>query len=279
MKGNGQLLKIWNRFNGLIFFHPQRWPHGEILSRTTALLVVGAFLVNRFIQFDQFPQTFAATSAFYGAFRTVTGDPVYSNAAIAVVWGIKALVWGLEIAVYFGYILAYIGRAKAVSVARGFMETAYPVIIAGLPVLIFMAPYTLPTYVPVSSPRHVYFYVLISLLIAVGGAVNLIGLLSLRKGFTIMTEARVLITTGIFRYIRHPLYSGHFIIFLGSLLLRLHIYTVILYIAFLLGQLHRSRIEERKLRAIFPEHDRYRQFTGMFFPRFSGYKIKKMPEK
>ena len=109
-------------------------------------------------------------------------------------------------------------------------------------------------------------------LIAMGGMINLIGLLTMRQAFTIMTEARTLVTTGIFRYVRHPLYSAHIIMFFGSMLLRLHWITVLLYLLFLTGQVFRARIEERKLETTFADYARYRNRTGMFLPRIGGRK-------
>ena len=72
---------------------------------------------------------------------------------------------------------------------------------------------------------------------------------------------------GIFRYIRHPLYTGHFIMFLGSLFLRLHLVTIGMYLLFCTGQFVRARIEERKLKEAFPRYEEYQRRTGMFFPR------------
>ena len=258
--------RLWARLDDLAIFHPGRWPHGETLSRAAALLIIAAFLAVRFWRFDQFPQTWPEAKSFYAAFRTAAG-PVYSTLSTGVIWGVKLTVWSLETAIYLGYVLAYVSRARAVSTARGIMETAFPVVIAGLPVLMSLAPYSLPRHVPLASPRHVYYYVAIMGLIALGGALNLIGLLHLRRAFTIMAEARRLVTTGIFRHIRHPLYTGHLIMFFGSLLLRPHGYTLLLYGLFVLGQVHRARIEERKLAGVFPEYDAYRRRTGMFFPR------------
>ena len=101
---------------------------------------------------------------------------------------------------------------------------------------------------------------------AFGGTLNLIGLITLRRAFTIMSEARALITHGIFRYIRHPLYTGHLILFFGSMLLRLHVLTVALYMLFAVGQFIRARIEERKLQRSFAEYADYKNRTGMFLP-------------
>jgi hypothetical protein len=39
------------------------------------------------------------------------------------------------------------------------------------------------------------------------------------------------------------------------------------YVATLLGHVVRARIEERKLTAVYPEYEDYRQTTGMFLPK------------
>lgn len=258
---------LWARFDNLGCFHPARWPHAEKISRLTALVIIGAFLVQRILKFDAFPQSYAGAVKFYGAFHSASDGPAYSAAAIALLWLVKLLVWLMETAIYLGYLAAYVSRVKARAVASGFMQTAYPVLIAGLPVLMALAPYTLPRWTPYTSRYHLAYYSAIMGLILAGGVINLAGLLTLRRSFTIMAEARELITRGIFRHIRHPLYSGHFVMFLGSLFLRLHIYTLILYLAFIIGQVHRARIEEGKLIQVFPEYQRYKTRTGMFLPR------------
>ena len=81
-----------------------------------------------------------------------------------------------------------------------------------------------------------------------------------------MAEAHELVTGGLFRYVRHPLYSGNFVMFLGRLLLRLHPYALVLYIVFVTGQIHRAQIEECKLQQVFSEYQAYRTVTGMFLP-------------
>jgi protein-S-isoprenylcysteine O-methyltransferase Ste14 len=255
------------RIDQWFIFHPARWPHGELIGRGVALTIITVFLALRIYHFDRFPQSFEDARNFYGAIRTAVGQPVYSPWQIAVLWGIKLAVWVIETAIYIGYIAAYTSRVKAVRIAQGFMETWFPVIVAGIPVLMSMMPYSLPRWAPFTSVRHLYFYMGISALILLGGAINFIGLLALRRAFTIMSEARELITHGIFRYVRHPLYTGHFIMFLGSLLLRLHPVTVGMYGLFCIGQTVRAKIEERKLKAAFSAYDAYQRRTGMFFPR------------
>ncbi len=255
------------RLDRWAIFNPVRWPRRELISRATAIMIISVFLGLRIYQFHRFPQSYHDAYHFYAQFRSAMGRPVYAGWQISVLWGIKLTVWLIETAIYMGYIAAYSSRAKAVQIARGFMETAFPVIVAGFPILISLVPYNLPRWAPYTSAGHMYYYLGIMALIICGGMINLIGLLTLRRAFTIMSEARKLVEHGIFRYMRHPLYTGHFIMFFGSLLLRLHPVTITMYALFLVGQVLRARIEERKLMASFPRYAAYRRRTGMFWPK------------
>src|SRR5205085_12524408 len=99
----------------------------------------------------------------------------------------------------------------------------------------------------------------------------IIGLAALRRSFSIMAEARVLVRSGPYRWVRHPMYLAHFIIFLCVLLQRFAPVTLGLYVVFVAGQIVRARIEEEKLATVFPNYEEYRRTTGMFFPRlFKG---------
>lgn len=250
-----------------IIFDPAKWPHRELISRVTALVIITGFLGLRIYQFNRFPQSFGDANQFYSTFKSISGQPIYTFGHIGFLWGVKLSVWIVETAIYLGYMASYISRTKAKNIANGFMETALPIIVAGIPVLIALLPYSLPRWAPISSPRHLYFYLATMALIIIGGMINLIGLLTLRSAFTIMSEARELIVRGIFRRIRHPLYTGHFIMFFGSMLLRLHVLSIILYLIFCVGQVVRAGVEERKLMQTFPEYQDYKKRTGMFFPR------------
>jgi protein-S-isoprenylcysteine O-methyltransferase Ste14 len=257
----------WQRLDTLILFQPSRWPHAETISRVAALTIIAVFLAFRLWQFDRFPQTWSGAHDFYSTFMTSAGAAVYSLTDIALLWGLRFAVWLIETGIFIGYIAAYLSRAPVKSPARGIRETIFPIVVAGLPVLMAMTPYTLPRWAPPDSTGHIVFYVAAMILMTLGGLLNLIGLLTLRRAFTIMTEARILITGGLFRYIRHPLYTGHFIMFLGMLLLRWQWLTLVLYMLFFIGQVKRAQLEERKLLAVFPEYRQYRRRTGMFSPR------------
>ena len=82
-----------------------------------------------------------------------------------------------------------------------------------------------------------------------------------------MAEARVLVRSGPYRWVRHPMYLAHFVIFLCVTLLRFAPLTLALYMVFIAGQIFRATIEERKLTEAFPDYEPYRGKTGMFFPK------------
>ena len=264
--------KWYTKVDQWVIFNPARWPQRELISRFTALTIIAAILGLRLYHFDRFPQLFKDAYHFYGAITTTAGTSFYSIGDIRLLWGVKLTVWIIETAIYFGYIASYASRAKVVSIARGVLEVGFPLLMAGIPVLIFFMPYSLPHWLPLSSTHHLAFYLIIMGLIIFGGIINLIGLITLRRAFTIMSEARTLITHGIYRFVRHPLYSGHIIMFFGSMLLRLSFATVLLYLLFLAGQVFRARVEERKLELAFADFVNYRDRTGMFIPRIGRIK-------
>ena len=253
--------------NNLPIFTPASWPRRELISRVAAIVIVIGFLFMKIYNFDKFPQTLDAIKHFYASVNRHFSENLFTASEIHFVWGIRVLTWFIETSILLGYILSYLIRTRAIGIANGFMEVVFPFIIAGIPILISFAPYTLPVRIPYDSEYYLPHYICVTGLILTGGTINLIGLLTLRRSFSIMSEARGLIMSGIYRYLRHPLYTGHFIMFFGSLWMRLHPYTILMYAVFVIGQTFRARIEEKKLAAAFPGYVEYKKRTGMFFPK------------
>jgi len=253
--------------NYLPVFDPSLWPKRELASRITAIVMVGLFLFLKLYHFDQFPGTFEKANSFYSSLNKYFAAPVFSVSEIRSIWLARVITWTIETGILLAYILSYLSRARAIGVAKGFMEVVFPFVVAAIPCLISFAPCNLPQIISFDYKYHVECFLGIVFLIIAGGIINLTGLLTLRRGFTIMSEARVLITSGIFCFMRHPLYTGHFLMFFGSLCLRLHSYTIAMYVLFVAGQFLRAQIEEKKLSATFPEYVEYIKKTGMFFPK------------
>jgi protein-S-isoprenylcysteine O-methyltransferase Ste14 len=164
----------------------------------------------------------------------------------------------------FGFLLlvmaAYLTRTNAVDPARGFWERFFPML-----VLII-------TFAGTSFLERVggkYYSELVGaglLLTLFGYGVILWALWHLRGSFAIMAEARSPVTSGPYRYVRHPLYLGESLSMLG-LCLAMGTAAALLFWAVWTGmQLTRARIEETKLAHQFDDYKAYLGRTRFILP-------------
>jgi protein-S-isoprenylcysteine O-methyltransferase Ste14 len=87
-------------------------------------------------------------------------------------------------------------------------------------------------------------------LIAIPGIVlTCISMFYLRSSFSILPSIRQLVTTGPYRFIRHPIYFGEVLYVLGVMLLAFNILSILFFFSLIVLLLARIRIEERKLMA------------------------------
>ena len=105
-----------------------------------------------------------------------------------------------------------------------------------------------------------------TLLILAGNALAVFVLVRLRGSFSIMAEARQLVTSGAYRYVRHPLYFAEEIATIGSVMQFLSAWTTMLLVAQIAFQLRRIANEETLLTDVFPEYAKYRQKTARIIP-------------
>lgn len=101
----------------------------------------------------------------------------------------------------------------------------------------------------------------------VGTLLGLWTLWHLRRSFSIVPQARVLVTTGPYRYARHPIYGAYVLQYLGIWLGHASLPLAVVMLAWLGITLARVRFEESVLLAAFPEYAAYRQSVGAFGPR------------
>jgi protein-S-isoprenylcysteine O-methyltransferase Ste14 len=116
------------------------------------------------------------------------------------------------------------------------------------------------------APGAWWVPVLSSVLLVAGMACAIVALLTLGRSFGILPEARGLVTSGPYRYVRHPLYTAEAVAILGVLLPVLSPLSLAIYVLFLALQALRTRYEEEVLRAAFPQYDAYRRTTWRFIP-------------
>lgn len=105
-----------------------------------------------------------------------------------------------------------------------------------------------------------------TVLIFAGAAVALGAKLSLRRSFGIVPANRGVMHGGLYRFVRHPMYSGYMINQLGFLLLYFSAWNVAIYAAAWLSFLIRAREEEKFLSADPAYRDYASRVTSRLLP-------------
>jgi protein-S-isoprenylcysteine O-methyltransferase Ste14 len=95
----------------------------------------------------------------------------------------------------------------------------------------------------------------------------LAAVVALGRCFGVLPEARGLVTTGPYRFVRHPVYLGELGAAAGLVLAAPTPWNVGVVVAFLAAQAVRMRLEEQALAAEFPEYAAYAAQTPRLVPR------------
>ncbi len=108
--------------------------------------------------------------------------------------------------------------------------------------------------------------ILSSVLIFVGLALTTYAFLYLGRAFSIMPEARRLVTRGPYAIVRHPVYLFEEISIVGIMLQHTQPWAALLLVVHLAIQLARLVNEEKVLSAAFPEYAAYAAKTARLIP-------------
>jgi protein-S-isoprenylcysteine O-methyltransferase Ste14 len=122
------------------------------------------------------------------------------------------------------------------------------------------------------APTPPIWLAISSALVLVGASLSFVVLRWLGRSFSIMAEARRLITKGPYAVVRHPLYVCEEIAILGVLIPVISPLAVLIVLVHGLLQLRRMLNEEKVLRATFPEYEDYAARTPRLIPRFRAWK-------
>jgi protein-S-isoprenylcysteine O-methyltransferase Ste14 len=112
-----------------------------------------------------------------------------------------------------------------------------------------------------------------TVLIIAGTIVNIEGRLKLKGNWgnqIRIYEHHALVTTGIYRFVRHPLYASTSLMLIGfALLFRNYLVLIAVILIFVPFMVYRARQEDALLQAVFKdEFTAYKAKTGLFLPRF-----------
>jgi protein-S-isoprenylcysteine O-methyltransferase Ste14 len=176
---------------------------------------------------------------------------------------------------------SYLIRHEPVNRARGFWETVYPLATVLIPVTGFtllvipgiraMLPSydfrTLATRYELTPAFFILLNVVALVIGAVGAALSFLALWSLKKSFSLMTEIRVLVTSGLYRRIRHPLYMSEIIHVFGIAILSGTPVGLWLFVIAVAMEVVRAKIEERKFLRTVPEYAEFQANTGFLWPK------------
>jgi protein-S-isoprenylcysteine O-methyltransferase Ste14 len=105
-----------------------------------------------------------------------------------------------------------------------------------------------------------------TLLTMIGNIGAVVALSQLGRSFSVMAETRQLVTTGPYRFVRHPLYLAEEIAIVGVFIQFASVWTVLLSAVQIGFQLRRIHNEELVLTASFPEYAVYSQTTARLIP-------------
>jgi len=114
-----------------------------------------------------------------------------------------------------------------------------------------------------------FLYVLLCLVV-LGWLVVLLGILSLNANFSPFPTPKSnasLISHGIYKYVRHPVYSGIILSLFAYGLFSNSVFRLVMTIALMAVFYLKTNLEEKLLLARFSEYKDYMRLTGRFFPK------------
>lgn len=104
----------------------------------------------------------------------------------------------------------------------------------------------------------------------IGIIISLLAVLQLNKNlspFPTPKENAVLLENGLYKFVRHPIYSGLLLLSYGFGIYVDSIYKLVISSLLLMLFYFKTNYEEKQLERKFPEYSSYKQKVGRFFPK------------
>jgi protein-S-isoprenylcysteine O-methyltransferase Ste14 len=162
-----------------------------------------------------------------------------------------------------GIALVYLLRKPAIGRRHGGLAVAIAFYASF--VLLALRPLQSLAGVPDGSPGR-QLLIVSDVLILAGLLFSVYSLYYLRLSFSIVPEARALVTGGPYRLVRHPIYLGEITTGLGIAIGFWTWFAAVVWVTMVVAQLVRTRYEEDVLIEGFPEYAEYSRHTKRVIP-------------
>ena len=173
--------------------------------------------------------------------------------------GLVVLFNGLLVAGYYGMLVViYMTRGGASLTTRSLPAK----------IVAFAATF-LPFSFPMLSdpaPSGVVNLMISSLILFLGMSFTVLALGTLGRNFSLIPQTRRLVTSGPYRFMRHPVYVGEMVAALGLVVWAATIPKTLVFVALAGCEVYRALQEESLLNRAFPEYGEYASKTARFIP-------------
>lgn len=183
---------------------------------------------------------------------------LHVDAGIGLDAGLQLLAFGLFIAFY----VLMIGLSAIRLMASHSAAGVQPRVSAILGTYLALGLGAFPRHADLAWAWHLASFALI----LCGMAIVLTALPRLGRSFSLMAEARALVTEGPYRIVRHPLYLGEEIVLLGAFIPVASVPAALLLLAQIGFQVLRIRNEEAVLARAFPDYTPYARPRARLIP-------------
>jgi protein-S-isoprenylcysteine O-methyltransferase Ste14 len=113
-----------------------------------------------------------------------------------------------------------------------------------------------------NTPSHILF----AIAITVGVAAVVSMKVSNINVAPALKENHQLVTSGIYRWIRHPMYTSVLMFCFGLMLSNSHLISQLMMLVLCIDLVLKARLEETLLEQRYPEYSKYQNETGKFLP-------------
>lgn len=125
-------------------------------------------------------------------------------------------------------------------------------------------------FIPTASTDELWVYIGVALCTVPGLVILFLGFRQLAGALTanpVPKAGAKLVENGIYKYVRHPIYTGLFLATLGSVVQSLSLFKLIIWLALVILITYKAAWEEKLLAETYPNYSNYLKRTGRFVPR------------